>query len=169
MRLKNNISVKNVTAHVIVLYTCLGAIIIGLLAFIYFNSRVTTSFATDHPTQDKPKTSGKDFRILQNGKPLDPIMGVAINSEGIFDLQVRMGVDLKKIKSRPLAAEVSVLRGGTKVSSLVFEDVKDLKSKNLQSWINSNYRAGDKLSIQLLNTILEPGQSTKVYSLASVY
>lgn len=169
MKLKNRVNVKNSSSQILVSYGFLGSIVIGLLTLMYFNFSSSISFATDHKSKESVKATGNDFRILQNGTPIMPIMGVAVNSKGIFNIQVRTGIDIIKNHSKPLSTEVSIIRDQLKLDSLRFNDINELKSKDLQPWIKSHYQMGDKIAIELFNTVLEEGQSVKVYSLASVY
>jgi hypothetical protein len=173
MKLKNRISVANKMSPLLIAYCYLGTLIVGTIALVYFNTNSSTSYATDHPTNGPTKNtlsvSGKDFRILQNGAPIHPVMGVAVNSSAIFDIQIKNGIDLKKVKTKPLAAEVSIVRGDKKVNSMKFENVAEMKNKNLQDWIKEQFQPGDKLSIELQNTLLSPTDAVKVYSLAMAY
>jgi hypothetical protein len=170
MKLKNRTSVKNSNVAIMISYSFLGSLLLSIIALIYFNLRSTSSSASNiTPKENTVKRSGNDFRILQNGKPIDPIMGIGVNAEGIFEIQIRPGVELRKIKTKPIAAEISILRGQEKVSTIKFNDIIEVKAKNLSEWMNNNYVPRDKMAIELFNTILEPTESVKVYSLAAVY
>jgi hypothetical protein len=173
MKLKNRISVANKMSPLFIAYSYLGALIVGTVTLVYFNTNSSHSYATDHPknsqAQSTVNVSAKDYRILQNGTPIHPVMGIAVNTSAVFDLQVRSGIDLKKEKNKPLAAEISILRGATKVTSLKFENVAEMKTKNLQEWINQQFQPGDKLCIELQNTVLSPNDAMKVYTLATAY
>ena len=170
MKLKNRTSVNNSNVAIMVSYSFLGSLFLAIIALIYFNLRSTSSSAGNvTPKENTIKRSGNDFRILQNGKVIDPIMGIGVNTEGIFEIQIRPGVDLKKIKTKPIAVEVSIVRGHEKVGTVKFNDINEVKSKNLSEWMTSNYVPRDKMAIELFNTILEPTESVKVYSLAAVY
>jgi hypothetical protein len=172
MKLKNRMSVANKISPLFIAYSYLGALIVGTVALVYFNTNSSQSYATDPKSsqgQTASNVSAKDYRILQNGTPIHPIMGIAVNTTAVFDLQVKNGIDLKKEKNKPLAAEISILRGSTKVNSIKFENIVDMKEKNLQEWINGQFQPGDKLAIELQNTVLNPTDAIKVYTLAAAY
>lgn len=170
MKLVNRTTVRNNNTAIMVSYSFLATLIVGLIALLYFNISGSDSMANDVVKKEmKKKATAKDFRILQNGSPIIPVMGVGTNLQGVFEIQVRSGVELKKDIAKPISAEVALLRGENELSKVKFASVKELKSKDLQPWINSNFQTGDKIAIRLMNTVLEPEESTKVYSLAPIY
>jgi DNA-binding transcriptional regulator YiaG len=170
MKLKNRVRVQNTNRAIALSYSFLGALLLGVLALVYFNIKSTNlSAANIAPGEGVVKRTANDFRVLQNGKPIDPLMGISVNADGNFEIQIRPGVDLKKTKTKPIGSEISILRGGTKISTKSFADINEVKTQNLGEWIKSNYQPKDKLAIELLNTTLEPSDAVKVYSMAAVY
>lgn len=168
MKLKNKAYVTNMANLLEGIQVGIGVNL--LLAFTFFFLTVSVSSAHNKPTKDhKEKVTGDVFRILQNGEPVIPIMGVAVNSEGIFQIQVRRGIELKKIKEKPIEVEIAIVRGEKKIGSKKFSDINSLQLQNLRSWLESNFQEGDKFSIELFNTVLDSDQAIKTYSLARVY